>query len=91
MSEHRKKPPKTQRELLDELYAGVQTGTLELSEAVKAMRRISGLNQEDFARHRGISVQSLRLIESNTGNPTVATLNKVAKVFGLKVGFVSAR
>jgi DNA-binding XRE family transcriptional regulator len=91
MSEHRKMPPKTQRELLDELYAGVQTGTLELSEAVKAMRRISGLNQEDFARHRGISVQSLRLIESNTGNPTVATLNKVAKVFGLKVGFVSAR
>ena len=91
MSEHRKKPQKTQRELLDELYAGVQTGTLELSEAVKAMRRISGLNQEDFARHRGISVQSLRLIESNTGNPTVATLNKVAKVFGLKVGFVSAR
>lgn len=91
MSERSKKPPKTQRELLDELYAGVQTGTLELSEAVKAMRRISGLNQEDFARHRGISVQSLRLIESNTGNPTVATLNKVAKVFGLKVGFVSAR
>jgi DNA-binding XRE family transcriptional regulator len=91
MSERSKKSPKTQRELLDELYAGVQTGTLELSEAVKAMRRISGLNQEDFARHRGISVQSLRLIESNTGNPTVATLNKVAKVFGLKVGFVSAR
>lgn len=91
MSERSSKSQKTQRELLDELYAGVQTGTLELSEAVKAMRRISGLNQEDFARHRGISVQSLRLIESNAGNPTVATLNKVAKVFGLKVGFVSAR
>ena len=31
------------------------------------------------------------LSQPAAGNPTVATLNKVAKVFGLKVGFVSAR
>lgn len=52
------------------------------------MRHISGLTQPEFARHRGISVQALRQIESGQANPTVATLNAIAQVFGLKAGFV---
>jgi transcriptional regulator with XRE-family HTH domain len=52
------------------------------------MRHLSGLTQPQFARHRGISVQALRQIESGTGNPTVKTLDAIAGVFGLRVGFV---
>lgn len=43
--------------------------------------------QPEFAKHRGISVQALRQIESGTGNPTVETLNKIASIFTVQVGF----
>lgn len=82
----RKKPVDSQQ-LLSDLHAGVLSGSIEIADAIKLMRRISGLTQERFAKHRGISVQALRQIESG-GNPTVETLNKVSSVFGLKVGFV---
>jgi DNA-binding XRE family transcriptional regulator len=32
-------------------------------------------------------VQSLKQIEAGTANPTVKTLEKIAAIFGLKVGF----
>lgn len=83
--------PATARVQLDALYAGLADGSLELGDAVRRMRHISGLTQPEFARHRGISVQALRQIESGKGNPTVATLNAIAGVFGLKVGLVPAR
>ena len=59
-----------------------------LGQAVHAMRKISRLTQPEFAKHQGVIVQALRQIESGTANPTVETLNKVASIFGLQVGFV---
>lgn len=76
---------------LDALYAGLASGQIELADAVRRMRHLSGLTQPEFARHRGISVQALRQIESGQGNPTVRTLDAVARVFGLKTGFVPIR
>ena len=70
------------------LYRDVASGTITIGQAVHAMRKISRLTQPEFAKHRGISVQALRQIETETGNPTVETLNKVASIFGLQVGFV---
>lgn len=70
------------------LYRDVASGAITLGQAVHAMRKISRLTQPEFAKHRGISVQALRQIESGTANPTVETLNKVASIFGLQVGFV---
>jgi len=55
------------------------------------MRHISGLTQPEFARHRGISVQTLRQIESGKDNPTISTLNTIAGIFGLKTNLVSKR
>lgn len=72
----------------DAFYEQVVAGSLSLGEAVAAMRRLSKLTQPEFASHRGLSVQSLRQIESDKGNPTVATLNKISAIFGLEVGFV---
>lgn len=72
----------------EELYRSIAGGEVSLGEAVAKMRKISRLTQEEFARHRGISVQALRQVERDQGNPTVETLNKVAEVFNLQVGFV---
>ncbi len=79
------------RAQLEALHAGLASGQIGLAEAVRRMRHLSGLTQPEFARHRGISVQALRQIESGRGNPTVRTLDAIAQVFGLKTGFVPAR
>ena len=76
---------------LDELYAGLASGKVGLADAVRRMRHLSGLTQPQFARHRGISVQALRQIESGHGNPTIKTLDAIASIFGLRTGFVPAR
>lgn len=75
---------------LAKTYEDVLSGKLTLGQAVAALRKHSGLNQPEFAKHRGISVAALRQIEQDVGNPTVSTLNKVVAVFGVKVGFVRA-
>jgi DNA-binding XRE family transcriptional regulator len=74
-----------------QLYEDVASGAITVGQAVRVMRRISHLTQPEFAKHRGISVQALKQIEQGTGNPTVQTLDKVASVFGLRVGFVPIR
>lgn len=71
-------------------YKAVVSGGLSVGQAVAAMRKISRLTQPEFAAHRGISVQALRQIEADSGNPTLVTLNKISAIFGLKVGFVSS-
>lgn len=87
-----KKPldPELARARREAFYGQVAAGELTVGQAVAAMRKISRLTQPEFARHRGISVQALRQIEKDAGNPTVQTLGKIAAVFGLQVGFVPA-
>ena len=86
-------PPDPARDMAqrDAFYAALAAGTLTVGQAVAAMRRISRLTQPEFALHRGLSVQSLRQIEADNGNPTTATLNKIAAIFGLEVGFVAKK
>lgn len=72
----------------NELYEALLGGSLTVGEAVVQMRQYSRLTQVEFARHRGISVQALRQIERGQGNPTLETLEKIAEVFTLRVGFV---
>lgn len=75
----------------DTFFRRVRSGEMSISEAVREMRKLSKLTQPEFAKHRGISVDSLRAIERGAANPTVETLNKVASIFGLEVGFVARR
>ena len=55
------------------------------------MRRISKMTQPEFAKHQGLSVQSLRLIEAGKANPTIEALQKIASIFGLEVGRAEKR
>ncbi|TVQ35398.1 MAG: XRE family transcriptional regulator [Wenzhouxiangella sp.] len=85
-------PPRPQpgqaRHLLDELHHDLINGHVDIATAVRRMRQISGLTQPEFARHRGISLQTLRQIETAKGNPTVETLDRIASIFGFRTGFV---
>lgn len=80
--------PDAERALREQFFADIDRGALSLADAVKRMRRISRLTQPEFAKHRKMSVGALKQIEAGEGNPTVETLNKIADIFGLEVGFV---
>ena len=88
---HRNRNPEHVRALRDQLNADLDAGHLDLGQAVKRMRQISGLTQAQFAEHRGLSLLTLKRIETGKGNPTVETLNRIGKIFGLQVGFVRPR
>jgi DNA-binding XRE family transcriptional regulator len=72
-------------------YEGLERGDLTIADAMKAMREMTGLTQVEFAAHRGVSRRVIQDIERGTGNPTVESLNSIAKLFGLQVGFVPIR
>lgn len=71
------------------LIAAINNNELTLGEAVRRMRKITGMSQKVYAeRIVGIAPRILAEIERDSGNPTVETLNKVGRPFGYKVGFV---
>jgi len=72
-------------------YERIERGDLTIADAIKAMREMTGLTQAEFAAHRGVSRRVIQDIERGTGNPTVESLNTIAKLFGLQVGFVPIR
>jgi transcriptional regulator with XRE-family HTH domain len=73
----------------EELYLGLAQGDIGIREATRGMRKILGMNQKVFAQKVAkISPRILSEFETGSGNPTVATLEKIAKPFGLKVTFL---
>lgn len=76
---------RARRDRLHEQAAGAR---LPLVEAVREMRAISGMTQDEFARHRGVGARVVKDIETANANPTVATLNRIGALFGLEVAFV---
>lgn len=84
-----KKPSK------DEIYENrhalaqrARAADLRLPEAVADIRKTFGLTQEEFARILSLTRRQIAEIEAGTANPTLATLNKIGRVFGFVVGFV---
>ena len=71
------------------LINAIENRELSLGEAVRRMRKISGMSQKAYAKRIvGISPRILAEIERDEGNPTVETLNKIGRPFGYTVGFV---
>ena len=83
--------PDEQNALRRAFYEKIGRGELTLPEAMKAMREMTGLTQAEFAVHRGVSRRVIQDIERGIGNPTVESLNNIAKLFGLRVGLVPVR
>jgi transcriptional regulator with XRE-family HTH domain len=73
----------------DALYRGLASGETGIREATREMRKILGMTQKDYAKKiAGISPRILSEFENGAGNPTLATLEKIASPFGLKVTFL---
>ena len=84
----RKLVPKDDRK---EFYSAVEAGELDLVQIIKWMRRIVGKSQIDFAKMIGIAPRIIIDLERGVGNPTLNTLNKIGKPFGLTLTFIKAR
>ncbi len=68
----------------DRLVAAVGRGEMTWGEAVRGLRKdVAGLNQQQFARATKLSVRTLRNLEQDAGNPTMATLEAALRPFGL--------
>ncbi|UEM01277.1 helix-turn-helix domain-containing protein [Skermanella rosea] len=63
-------------------------GELRLPEAVAEVRRTMGLTQEQFGKVFRLTRRQVSELETGAGNPTVETLNRIARAFGFTVGFV---
>ena len=87
----RKRSPEEIKQMREKFARDVESGVLSLSEAVTAMRHVVGKTIPDYAKILGISQRTLSDIENEAGNPTLETLNKIGKPFGLRVVFAPAR
>lgn len=73
----------------EKLYIALAKGDIDIQEATWDMRKILGMSQRDYAKKiAGISPRILSGFENGSGNPTLATLEKIAAPFGLKVTFL---
>ncbi len=81
--------PAEMARMKETLYTDLARGDIDVREATRRMRKILGMNQKDYAQKvAGISPRILSQFENGTGNPTLATLEKIASPFGLKVTFL---
>jgi len=72
-----------------QLRDAIDNGELTLGQAVRRMRKITGMSQKAYAqRIVGISPRIFSEIERDVGNPTIETLNKIGRPFGYTVAFV---
>ena len=73
----------------EELYLSLAQGQIDIRDATRRMRKTLGMSQKEYAQKVAhISPRILSEFESGSGNPTLATLEKIAKPFGLKVTFL---
>ncbi len=85
-----KRPPAEEMARMKEaLYRDLAQGEIGIREATRRMRKILGMNQKEYAQKvAGISPRILSEFENGSGNPTLATLEKIAIPFGLKITFL---
>ena len=84
----RKRTPEEIASMREKFTHDIEQGRLNLSEATTAMRHVVGKTIPEYAKILKVSQRTLSDIENNAGNPTLNTLNKIAKPFGLRVGFI---
>ena len=52
---------------------------------IKERRTILGLTQQDLADYTELSLRIIKSVESEKGNPSLKTLEKIAGVLGLEL------
>lgn len=57
----------------------------ELIKTIKERREVLQVTQENLAKLSGVGLRTLKQFESGKGNPTLATIEKLADVLGLEI------
>jgi transcriptional regulator with XRE-family HTH domain len=57
----------------------------EIITTLKTRRQMLEVTQEHLAELSGVALRTIKEIESGKGNPTVATLSKLAEVLGMEI------
>lgn len=57
----------------------------DLIKIIKERRETLKLSQEDLAEISGVGLRTLKQIESNRGNPTLKTIEKIGEVLGMEL------
>lgn len=52
---------------------------------IKERRSILGLTQQELSDYCGLSVRIIKSIESEKGNPSLKTMEKIAETLGLEL------
>jgi transcriptional regulator with XRE-family HTH domain len=73
------------RGVLDE---ALRRGELVLPEAIRQIRHSLGLNQGEFAKLFRLTRRQISELENGVGDPKLSTLTRIARVFGMSVGFL---
>jgi transcriptional regulator with XRE-family HTH domain len=59
----------------------------ELIKTIKERREVLQVTQENLAKLSGVGLRTIKQFESGKGNPTLATIEKLADVLGLEIYF----
>ena len=52
---------------------------------IEAIRKERGIRQEEFAKHMGVSRQTISSLENGRYNPSILLAYKIAKYFGMTI------
>lgn len=58
---------------------------LQIGQLITKRREFLQLRQEDLSEMSGVAIKTIHLIEKGSGNPSMATIEKIAKVLGLEL------
>lgn len=59
--------------------------TMKYGDLIKERRDVLRLTQQDLSDYTGLSLRIIKSVESEKGNPSLRTLEKVAEVLGLEL------
>jgi len=52
---------------------------------IKERRTLLGITQQDLSDISGVSLRTIKGIETNKGNPSISTLTKIIDVLGMEI------
>ena len=58
---------------------------MRYGELIKERRAELGLTQQDLSDYTGLSVRIIKSIESEKGNPSLRTLERIVEILGLEI------
>ena len=58
---------------------------MKYGELIKERRAVLGLTQQDLSDYTELSLRIIKSVESEKGNPSLKTLEKIAELLGLEL------